>query len=133
LLKPVSSNFFFTSDICLDSKKCTRSWTEQIASILEIEYNDNVTYDAATSIVATASCLGYIRTGAQGKPQVSWAVVSSFTSYSDVNMEDVVDDSKIPAAYHKFLSVFWQSVCDSLPAHHSFDHAIAVKDGKDLL
>jgi hypothetical protein len=76
-------------------------------------------------------CLGYVCTGAQGKPQVSWAVVSSITSDSDVDMEDVVDDSKIPAAYHEFLSIFLQSASDSLPPHRSFDHAIELKDGEE--
>jgi hypothetical protein len=131
LLKHVPSNFFSTGDVRLDSEKCTRSCTKETASVLEVEYDDNVAYDAATSNIATAGCLGYVRTGAQGKPQVSWAVVSSVTLDSDVDMEDVVDDSKIPAVYHEFLSVFSQSASDSLPPHRSFDHAIELKDGEE--
>jgi hypothetical protein len=63
---------------------------------------------------------------------VSWAVVSSITSDSDVDMEDVVDDSKICAAYHEFLSIVSQSASDSLPSHRSFDHVIKLKDSEEL-
>jgi hypothetical protein len=84
----------------------------------------------AISNIPMAGCRGYVPTSAQGKPQVSWAVVSSVTLDSDVNVEDIVDDSKIPTAYHEFLSIISQSLSDSLPPHCSFDHAIELKDGE---
>jgi hypothetical protein len=67
---------------------------QRTVSVLEVEYDGNVAYDTARSNITMAGCLDYVRTGTQSKPQVSWTVVSSVTSDSDIDMEDVVDDSK---------------------------------------
>jgi hypothetical protein len=133
LLKYVPSNVISTSDVRFDSKKCTQSCTKQTALVLEVKYDNNVAYNMAISNIAKAGCLGYVRTGAQGIPQVSWIVDLSITSDSDIDMEDVVDGSKILAAYHEFLSIISQSMSNSLPSHCSFDHMIKLKDDKKRL
>jgi hypothetical protein len=63
---------------------------------------------------------------------VSWAVVSAVTSDCNVDMEDIVNDSKILSAYHEFLSVVEQCARDSLRPHCWFDHAIELKNAEVL-
>jgi hypothetical protein len=45
-------------------------------SVLEVKYDDNIPYDRPTSGIAIAGCLGNIFFGTQGKPQISYVIVS---------------------------------------------------------
>jgi hypothetical protein len=81
--------------------------------------------------IAISGYLGYIDTSTQGKLQGIWAIVSLVTLNNDVDIESVVDDSKIHTIYYKFLSIFSQSASNQLSTHCSFDHTIEQKDSKE--
>jgi hypothetical protein len=100
------------------------SSAKEIGSVLKIKYNSHSTYDMAISNISTISYLSYIYTGTQGKPQLTWVVSSSMMLDSDIEIDNVVDDSYILTIYHKFLSFFSQSESNSQSLHHMFDHAI---------
>jgi hypothetical protein len=40
-------------------------------------------------------------------------------------------NSSIPTEYHQFLDVLAEKMADTLPPHHTFDHAIDLKDRPD--
>jgi hypothetical protein len=50
-----------------------------------------------------------------------------------LNSEAKELNSRIPDEYHLFLDVFGERMADALPPHHTFDHAIDLKDGTDPL
>jgi hypothetical protein len=60
-------------------------------------------------------------------------VISSITLDRNIDMKDVVDDCKIPAIYHEFLSIILLSVSDLLPLYHLVDHIIKQKNTEELL
>jgi hypothetical protein len=54
--------------------------------------------------------------------------VSFIKLYHDIDMEDVVNNTKICAIYHGFLSILLQSASDLLPIYCLFNHVIKLKD-----
>jgi hypothetical protein len=109
-------------NICLNIEKCT--YTKQTPSVLMVKYNDNLAYDTVKSNIAMAGYLDYVYTGGQGKLQVSWVIVSSAILDCNVEMQDIVDNSKIFIIYYEFLSIFLQSISDLQPIHHLVNYPI---------
>jgi hypothetical protein len=49
-----------------------------------------------------------------------------------LNSEAKKFNSRVPTEYHQFLNIFRKQMAAALPPHHTFDHAIDLKDGTDL-
>jgi hypothetical protein len=98
-----------------------------------VTYNDNVLDNIAILNISTGVDLGYILTNAESKCEVISAIVSSITLNTDIDINDIIDTSKIHTLYHKLISIFLQSISNSLLTDYVFQPVIDLKYGNQLV
>jgi hypothetical protein len=74
-----------------------------MASLVEIIYNNNITYDIAILNRAIVCYQDYIHISAQHKRLPTWVLVFLVTLDNDITMEDIVNNSKILTIYYEIL------------------------------